>query len=532
MSVTIADLLSLPCLREARVLGGVGGLQKTVSTISVLEYSETDGIQGTMLETINFLGGELVITCFAGVKDDIPSQCTNIRRLADVGEIGIILYYVGVIMPRVDAALIELADRLDFPLICMPENRPNLRYSEVISEVMDAIFKDRMTDTHFQGEILERISRLPPYQRSIGTAMGMLSDRVRVSLLLTDASGNLLNSVCWPRTLELDPEEIIARRARGEAEGRFRVLRCPVNTAAGSRLDLYVVKQDEPPGEDAVRQITEVLRICINFRNEKYGAQVLPELVQAILQDEPFRMRRIAGVFRIDVASLHTMWIITPAADKGAGRDPQGILSLLREELSAWCKTMAADIYNQDIVAFTDNPPEGSILPLAESFSDSMYTRGINAVLTVCFNLKDTGQVRRAYLQNKNALASARALYPHRRFFSRQEIGFAESCQNLISQGEAAAQDCVSILDCLDTGDLRQSEEFRHTLSVYLLDADSSLEACAQKLFLHRNTIKYRINRINDRLGFKLGDMPGTMELYTAAAVRRILEARQGPAPR
>lgn len=37
------------------------------------------------------------------------------------GEVGIILYYVGLIMPEVDRRLIQLAEELDFVLICMPE---------------------------------------------------------------------------------------------------------------------------------------------------------------------------------------------------------------------------------------------------------------------------------------------------------------------------------------------------------------------------------------------------------------------------
>ena len=37
MSVTVADLLKLPSLRQAKVIGGAKGLGKTVSSISVLE---------------------------------------------------------------------------------------------------------------------------------------------------------------------------------------------------------------------------------------------------------------------------------------------------------------------------------------------------------------------------------------------------------------------------------------------------------------------------------------------------------------
>lgn len=40
MSVTVADLLKLPSLRQAKVIVGHGGLTKIVSSISVLESTD------------------------------------------------------------------------------------------------------------------------------------------------------------------------------------------------------------------------------------------------------------------------------------------------------------------------------------------------------------------------------------------------------------------------------------------------------------------------------------------------------------
>ena len=43
MSVTVSDLLKLPSLQQARVIGGAGGLKKVVSSISVLESTDQIG---------------------------------------------------------------------------------------------------------------------------------------------------------------------------------------------------------------------------------------------------------------------------------------------------------------------------------------------------------------------------------------------------------------------------------------------------------------------------------------------------------
>ena len=196
MSVTVADLLKLPSLRNAEVVAGRGGLQKIVSSISVLESVDPELLNDSLFKNDEFYGSEIVITAFMNIKDDVDLQCRNIRRLAEGGEVGLILYYVGVFMKDIDPQLISVADELDFTLICMPRNRVDLRYSEVICEVMEAIFKDQSSGVSMVAELLERASRLPQHQRTVDTVVKMLSDRLRSTVILTD-SEECLNEAAW-----------------------------------------------------------------------------------------------------------------------------------------------------------------------------------------------------------------------------------------------------------------------------------------------------------------------------------------------
>ena len=73
---------------------------------------------------------------------------------------------------------------------------------------------------------------------------------------------------------------------------------------------------------------------------------------------------------------------------------------------------------------------------------------------------------------------------------------------------------------------LQSDQEYRdllHTACVYLLDCDSSVTRTAELLFLHKNTIKYRLQRISDLLGYRIGKMPETIDLYRGAAIYRLL---------
>lgn len=121
MSVTIADLLTLPSMRGAQVLGGARGLSKIVSSISVLESTDPSVLIDCLFPKDEFFGSEIVITGFLNALNDVECQCANMRRLAAGGEVGLILFYVGVYLQKVDQRLIDVADELDFVLITMPE---------------------------------------------------------------------------------------------------------------------------------------------------------------------------------------------------------------------------------------------------------------------------------------------------------------------------------------------------------------------------------------------------------------------------
>ena len=78
-----------------------------------------------------------------------------------------------------------------------------------------------------------------------------------------------------------------------------------------------------------------------------------------------------------------------------------------------------------------------------------------------------------------------------------------------------------TMLHTLHTGD--DDWNAIDTLSVYLLDADMSVTRAAELLYVHKNTVKYRLNVIADRLGFRPNKMPDSIALYNAIAVQRLL---------
>ena len=83
----------------------------------------------------------------------------------------------------------------------------------------------------------------------------------------------------------------------------------------------------------------------------------------------------------------------------------------------------------------------------------------------------------------------------------------------------------IKPLQLLD--DFSEGAELLHTLSVYLLDVHSSITRCAELLYLHKNTVKYRLGRIGACLGHHVDKEPEKFYLYRAVVLNRLLEKNQ-----
>lgn len=531
MSVTMRDVLALPCLREARVVAGQGGLDKIVSSISVLEYAQNTPLFTQMMTSLDFIGSELAITGFTNVPRDVEAQCNAIRMSSAVGIVGMLLYYVGIFMPGVDQRLIDLADSLDFVLVCMPENRNNLRYSEAITEVMEAILRDQTQETYFIPQILEQLARLPDHLRSMDALLKLLSDRVHASLALLDGEGRTINCVTWPRGLE----ESLTEALRQASPGPAVTLLCGGESLCGCRRAItnlhsqsmeLVSLRTHPLNEREITQLGEAVQLFVNIWSEHHGEAVMAELIRAIMLDEPIKMRRLADVLGVDIAAISTLWMLQlPPSQVGEeSRLHRQLLTVARDTLSPHCRIMFGDVYEGSIVLFLADPLLGqNAEALCEALLQNIQAEGLSAILYTCPYVRTTADVRRAYLAFGGNMETALRIFPGKTRLTRQEIGFAAHCNALLAEGEQARRQYLEIIEPLYKDGTEDGS--LETLTVFLLDGESSIAQTAERMYLHPNTIKYRIRRIREKLGFSPLRMPEAYDLYQAVALYRLLHS-------
>lgn len=529
MSVTVADILELPSLRQAKVIAGAGGITKIVSSISVLETADPSYLVDDLFQKGEFFGSEIVITGFLNNVDDYDAQLATIQRLAEGGEIGLILFYVGVYIPKVDKRIINFANENDFIIIQMPPLK-SLRYGEVISDVSEYIFNDRTKNQFIVSDILARVSRLPEHQQTINTVLRMVSDEVKASLILTDADLHTLNLTVWPQGVRSEISEHLHEIYHYDNYhpdsysflSDFHIYSVPIHTDYEQPMQLFIVKETSPLNQVTRSQIADIIRISANIWGKGHNKVAIHELVRAILQDDPIKMKRLADIFQINTAKIHEMWFFA-TRDKQAADLLKEKKEVLCEHLKSCTGTVFADFYQNDLLIFTSTlDSEKEAEKQAAELLDAVLKENNNITLSRFNNLANTSDVRNAYLRNKEYISDAIKIFPNRRWFSAGDIEFAQECHQLIDSGEKNILPYRLLHNQL--AHCRSDWDATKTLGIYMLDAQCSITKTAALLHVHINTVKYRLKVIDDFLGYSHSKMPDNMKLYYALALERLLE--------
>ncbi|MEZ0239815.1 MAG: PucR family transcriptional regulator ligand-binding domain-containing protein, partial [Chloroflexota bacterium] len=124
--MALADVLGLPILERARVVGGSAGLGRRVRSVNVMEVPD-------ILEWVQ--PGELLLTTAYPLRDDRVALDRLVPRLAERGLAGIAIKPARYI-DRIPASMIEAADRHDFALIELPGDAS---FNEIINGVLTVI---------------------------------------------------------------------------------------------------------------------------------------------------------------------------------------------------------------------------------------------------------------------------------------------------------------------------------------------------------------------------------------------------------
>lgn len=457
-----------------------------------------------------------------------------IIRLYDEGDVGAIVYYLGLIVTKLDKRVIALANKLDFILITMPENRAELRYSDAISEIMELIVKNRLSETYFASEIIESISHLSKNQRNINSVLNIIRDRIHCSIFLLDFRLRILNRAEWPVDRGLPVNNIINEYVKIENveesivyividEKEFWISKSLISNQDGLDIFMLIIKEVDDLTDDICKQATDVIKTYLNLWTDNYSKIEIEQLVSSILNDEPEKMRRIAEILHIDVSKISAMYIFTINDISDEIHYKNELIrteDIIKNFIQGYNNIFVTSIYEKDIVIFFDRQQE-CIDEYLEELVLELNKNRININISIFETLITTIDARNSYLLNSLYRYDASLIFKRKKIFSSSEINFAKHCKDICMMGESEVNNKKNILRILL--DEKNGDTLKETLSIFMLDGDRNIEKTADLVYVHKNTIKYRIKRLKDIFGFNINKMPEAYELYLASALERLL---------
>lgn len=522
MTVTIGNVLRLPALQGASLLTDARGLEMPVTAVSVLEYSEVTAIQKSLVDQIHYQGNELVLTAFANVRDNVTAQCENIRLMKSQGDTGLVLFYVGILMPKVDQMLIDLANELDYALILMPMNDPHPAYSDVIGDVMQSIFLDQMHNPMFAMQLLEQVTKMPVQHHSIDTVVRLISERLHVGIALFDQDGQELVSCAWPATVNenwLNFSRAHFEGISGLIDSRQQYWEQVTDNQHFGTVSLLILRDGPAMDVYARSEVVSALQIALNLWGKNPGAINRSALLTAIMADDPLRIHKLSRFFHVSVNELQHVWIIP----QFVGQESSHHKEQLVDEVSRFATVSLCERYKDMLFICVNGALSARLIAhISKSITDLTALWNYPVSPIVCPHLLGLSDLRSATELVQTNAADAAMIFPHDECLTIGELRLAQKCCNMIARGTTWLNSVLNAQRRLI--DVDEAPELLETIAAFLLDCNCSVVDTARQLFVHPNTVKYRLGKIENLVGFKVGTMPDSEWLYTLAGISRLMQ--------
>jgi hypothetical protein len=207
-----------------------------------------------------------------------------------------------------------------------------------------------------------------------------------------------------------------------------------------------------------IQQAVEAVRIALKLWGKDEGESVATEIVEAILTDQPVKMRSLSSMFHLDIASVDSMWVINGSTF--SSEDVHRVTA----EAHKFCQTVCADLYKESIVLFTDNIKKKVDVDALRTNIESVLGKDIR--ISYFTNLKDTGEVRSAYLLNYDSWRDASKIMPDEEFFVRGDIEFASECRRIVEGGVEIEPTAIIQQGYLETSNINAVSEMVEMITI------------------------------------------------------------------
>ncbi len=538
--LTLRQALQFLVFAKARVVAGERGLDQVIRRVHVVDIPDAEfHVYGE---------GLLLFTSGYGIKDKPAEVASFIPKLVDSGLIGLI-FSLGWSFDEVPAVMRAEADRLDFPLIVVPAD---VKFITLIERLYVELVNEQAAVKERAGEVHRRLMQLVLEGGGLEAVAATLADLLRRSVLFESLAFEVLaaaqhgpvdenrqRAVAAGRTPPEMVERLMARGVYGDLDRQLRALRLPAIPDLGMTMErvvapivvggevygyIWIVAGDRPLTdldelaldnaaivaalvllkEQAVREARQAVR-------GDFLAQLLrPEFDPDGAPDSGWRERAHLVGYHFDQPH-QALFVRCPAASGAA-------LAHLVARLERWFKAQAlwglVVARERGLAVIIESKTDAAGQSLGERLVADLSNPAQPLLVGVGRAYAAARQLPRSLEEAREAVEIGERFGRPPRLTCFWTLGLLDWLYHLPPE-VLAANPFLSTVQRLAEHDRRTNGDLVRTLDAYL-EHGGALSEAAGALNVHRNTLLYRIGRIEEITAVDLKDIAQRLNLHVA----------------
>jgi purine catabolism regulator len=540
--ITVQDILEIPDL-NLKLLAGAKSVSNPVRWVHIAEVPDP---------TPWLKGGELLLTTGYGLTGATDKQVDALKRLIDHNLSGLGVG-TGFTFDKVPEALIKLADEYNFPLFEVPYHVPFIAITEAVSS---KIVNEQYALLQRSLAVHEKLTKIVLEEKGLDAILSTLSALVGCSAVLFDFHGLVLCEAAYRRKVGSETiadlwRQISDRRASRQnfsvgLEGQSSSVQVyPV--VASHRIGAFLaVVKDSGEFSDYDRIILHhvvtvtalelVKKKAVAETEKRLAGDFFDELIASDLYEEEIA-RRLA-FFGLEPEREHLIMLIdidgfkaylngTGDREEAAVQDIKERLHWAVDEFLARREALFISASRSDSVVVLLQPARAAthdVLVVAGDLRAAIEEMLPEISVSIGFGRphKSLVDLRQSYYEAHYAIKIRKL---------KGGAGVIASFDDLGSYGLLLGlQDTLSlevfydsVLGKLHEYDEQSSSDLVKSLA-FFLEANGHWGEAAERLYVHRHTLRYRMKRVEEITGRDLASSQDRMEFWLALKAKELID--------
>ncbi|MFD2702378.1 PucR family transcriptional regulator [Paenibacillus shunpengii] len=554
MALTLKKILKLPFFYGASVVAGENGLDSTIESVNVMVKLPHQESASPDIATW-LCRGQLLFTTEHVILSNHRVLTAFIHQMSEAGCAGMIIKASHHISP-LPKAMLSASSTLRMPIAVLPNEKG---LGDMMSQVMSILLNEKQVELERTFEIHRKFSKLFLNGATMSDIAQTLTSVVHHPILITNSKRTMVgwsaSARSWAVSEEFREEllQFIVNQSPTENSLSY------YKTTSGERLGVYPIHSSgNLKGYIIVMHTDETLKTLLMPLEQAAQVIALESVKQAALMEGSNRLREEFFSELLDngytsvqeimkrgekygLQSNGTYWVAVCQVDSSLdGRisfpfNSRGY-EYLQEQIQAYldAKHMNAITTvkgDHIVIILTSNDlsvsqQEGRLIQLLQSALSHLRKSNDHHLFSIGLSnhADQLDRLARAYqeavlaLKHANDSHSSTSVHAYR----------VQQVPDLIRMlpYHKLREFCGSILKSIAFPKSDENIELLQTLDVYL-QQNCNVKETARVLFLHRNTVFYRLNKCESLLQLSFKDPVDLLKLQMAVMIHHILKSHE-----